>query len=145
MNEQTWTHEQDQILIQRREQGITMSRIANEIGRTKNAVIGRATRLANAGKIAAAPQKKAPPAINRLVRVPTPTPERVHEHIASMDQRLPASQPVRLMKRRQDQCVWPLGDPKSTEFRFCGAPLGEHSPPYCAGHRRLAYTSEASA
>lgn len=144
MNEQTWTHEQDQILIQRRKEGATMARIANEMGKTKNAVIGRATRLANAGKIAAAPQKKAPPASNRLVRVPEPSPEPVHERIARMDQRLPESQPVRLMKRRRDQCVWPLGDPKTPEFRFCGAPLGEGDPPYCAGHRRLAYISEAS-
>jgi GcrA cell cycle regulator len=37
-------------------------------------------------------------------------------------------------------CRWPLGDPRSDEFAYCGLiPAEGHS--YCAGHCRLAYRS----
>jgi GcrA cell cycle regulator len=35
-------------------------------------------------------------------------------------------------------CVWPLGDPGTPGFRFCGEP-GEPGRPYCADHCGLAY------
>jgi GcrA cell cycle regulator len=34
-------------------------------------------------------------------------------------------------------CRWPLGDPATAEFRYCGSPTA--SGPYCAYHGRLAY------
>jgi GcrA cell cycle regulator len=36
------------------------------------------------------------------------------------------------------QCRWPLGDPASSEFRFCGARAADGRP-YCAHHRAMAY------
>lgn len=39
-------------------------------------------------------------------------------------------------------CVWPIGDPGSREFRFCGgAPLP--GKPYCGEHYRRAYRKGA--
>jgi len=39
---------------------------------------------------------------------------------------------------REFACRWPLGDPRSGEFAFCGlAPAKGES--YCAGHCRMAY------
>ncbi len=37
-------------------------------------------------------------------------------------------------------CAWPIGDPKDTEFHFCGTPTDGRSP-YCLGHRQKAYTA----
>lgn len=38
------------------------------------------------------------------------------------------------------QCQWPVGDPRSAGFHFCGCAPAE-SLPYCAEHARLAYQS----
>jgi GcrA cell cycle regulator len=35
-------------------------------------------------------------------------------------------------------CKWPLGDPSSTEFRYCGSPA-HAATPYCQYHGKLAY------
>jgi hypothetical protein len=34
-------------------------------------------------------------------------------------------------------CHWPCGDPRHSDFRFCGSPV--EAPPYCAEHRAAAY------
>ncbi len=39
---------------------------------------------------------------------------------------------------REAACRWPLGDPRSGDFAYCGlTPVGGQS--YCAGHCRMAY------
>lgn len=52
---------------------------------------------------------------------------------------IPMSERVTLMELRESMCRWPMGDPTTAEFRFCGA----HSPigggPYCGHHARVAY------
>ncbi|GLI91483.1 GcrA family cell cycle regulator [Methylocystis echinoides] len=52
---------------------------------------------------------------------------------------IPMSERVTLMELRESMCRWPMGDPTTPEFRFCGA----HSPigggPYCAHHASVAY------
>ncbi len=41
-------------------------------------------------------------------------------------------------RRRGQSCCWPLGDPGTKQFRFCGGePL--LNKPYCAEHAQLAY------
>ena len=35
-------------------------------------------------------------------------------------------------------CKWPIGEPNSPDFRFCGAPRGNH-PSYCECHAGLAH------
>lgn len=66
---------------------------------------------------------------------PTPmTPERD----ARMNEPLAASVPVRFLRRKANQCCWPLGDPKSPDFRCCGA-TAEIGGSYCSGHKAIAY------
>lgn len=36
-------------------------------------------------------------------------------------------------------CAWPVGDPTSTDFHFCGAPVTAGKP-YCSSHCAVAYT-----
>jgi GcrA cell cycle regulator len=47
---------------------------------------------------------------------------------------------LRLEDIRESACRWPLGDPRSRDFAYCGlAPAEGRS--YCAGHCRMAYRS----
>jgi GcrA cell cycle regulator len=47
---------------------------------------------------------------------------------------------LRLEDIRESACRWPLGDPRSRDFAYCGlTPVGGQS--YCAGHCQMAYRS----
>ncbi len=51
---------------------------------------------------------------------------------------LPISRNLTLVQLSDRTCKWPLGDPLSDEFRFCG----NHAPdasPYCQHHARIAF------
>jgi GcrA cell cycle regulator len=51
---------------------------------------------------------------------------------------VPMSLRVTIVELKEEMCRWPLGDPTTAEFRYCGA----HAPgvgPYCAHHGKLAY------
>ncbi len=48
------------------------------------------------------------------------------------------AQSVSLMELNARMCRWPLGDPTSKQFRFCGQPV-DHGTPYCVDHGRVAY------
>ncbi len=50
------------------------------------------------------------------------------------------SERVTIMELREAMCRWPIGDPTTAEFRFCGArsPGGGGSP-YCNYHSQIAY------
>ena len=43
-----------------------------------------------------------------------------------------------LLELNEDTCRWPIGDPGSAEFFFCGG-QSLTSLPYCAYHSRVAY------
>jgi GcrA cell cycle regulator len=51
---------------------------------------------------------------------------------------IPIGQRRTLLELNEDTCRWPIGDPSSPEFFFCGGkPIT--SLPYCAYHSRVAY------
>lgn len=51
---------------------------------------------------------------------------------------VPMCEPITIMELRESTCRWPLGDPATPEFRYCGgqSPIGT---PYCTYHSRVAY------
>ena len=51
---------------------------------------------------------------------------------------IPMSERVTIMELKESMCRWPLGDPATTEFRYCGtrSPIGDT---YCTHHARIAY------
>jgi GcrA cell cycle regulator len=51
---------------------------------------------------------------------------------------IPMSERVTIMELKEAMCRWPLGDPATTEFRYCGgkSTVGES---YCTYHSRVAY------
>ena len=51
----------------------------------------------------------------------------------------PVANPVTLMELQWHHCRWPIGDPQSPDFMFCGAnKLDGH--PYCGRHCGAAYS-----
>jgi GcrA cell cycle regulator len=55
---------------------------------------------------------------------------------------VPMSERVTIMELRESMCRWPLGDPTTPEFRFCGSKSAS-SLPYCHYHARIAYQPAA--
>jgi len=45
---------------------------------------------------------------------------------------------INLMELTERVCKWPIGDPTSTEFHFCGQP-SVAGKPYCEGHVSVAF------
>ncbi len=43
-----------------------------------------------------------------------------------------------LYELKENTCRWPSGDPKDSNFHFCGCPT-ENNTPYCAYHAKIAY------
>ena len=54
------------------------------------------------------------------------------------DMGVPGSEGVTIMELREGMCRWPLGDPTTPAFRYCGAGAVEGLP-YCPHHAQIAY------
>ena len=58
--------------------------------------------------------------------------------VASEENVVPLSLKVTIVELRENMCKWPIGDPSSMEFRYCGSPA-RAATPYCAHHGKVAY------
>jgi GcrA cell cycle regulator len=138
-----WTDERVDVLKKLWLDGLSASQIAKQLGGvTRNAVIGKVHRLGLSGR--AAPSQPSRPVFKapRAPR-PTPAPRRVeHHHV-----REPDPQPVfypeepgsaTVLTLGAHMCKWPIGDPASDSFTFCGR-RSEGDGPYCTHHARVAY------
>jgi GcrA cell cycle regulator len=57
---------------------------------------------------------------------------------------IPETTRVTLVDLKESMCRWPIGDPASPDFRYCGGvrllnPVGSFRNPYCAEHAKIAY------
>ena len=142
-NAPTWTAERLELLKNRFEAGLTCRQIACEIGVSRNAVIGKLSRLnlTRDGEVR-------PPARKRAAKGQHPkTGPRVQYQMlkALYGERQPAAdEPIHnghccsLLELSEERCRWPISTPGLADFCFCGnTPL--QGLPYCAGHTRLAY------
>jgi GcrA cell cycle regulator len=157
----SWTDERVELLRKLWLDGLSASQIASELsnGITRNAVIGKVHRLGLSGRAKAPAQATPRPRPPKQIRS-TPAPRqhapivrgnlafalapRIVEaqpqaRVALEEVVIPMSERVTIMELRESMCRWPLGDPASPEFRYCGseAPIGEG--PYCTYHARVAY------
>jgi GcrA cell cycle regulator len=55
-----------------------------------------------------------------------------------IDNVIPLGQRRSLLELTEETCRWPIGDPGSPEFFFCGG-AAIVGLPYCAHHSRVAY------
>ena len=148
----SWTDERVERLSKLWLEGRSASQIANELGGgvTRNAVIGKVHRLGLSGRAtpAASDPDRAKPklAMKPVARpagpVEAPPMQDLKPYLASSfsgsDVVIPFSDRVTIMDLRETMCRWPLGDPTSSEFRFCGCRT-DGSIPYCSAHARVAF------
>jgi len=149
-----WTDERVELLKKLWADGLSASQIAAELGGiTRNAVIGKVHRLGLSGRAksptsaAPRPRKARQPA--HMLRVarpqvrgntalahayeyePEPEPELT-------DNIIPMGQRRTILELTEDTCRWPIGDPGTSDFYFCGGNTSSGLP-YCAFHSRVAY------
>jgi len=156
----TWTDERVELLKKLWADGLSASQIAAEIGGvTRNAVIGKVHRLglSGRGKTKSAGAQRPRKAAPRAPSAPAPIAQPVRNNVVvassfAADSRqdaepaslpaedvvVPLSERVTIMELRESMCRWPLGDPTTPEFRFCGA-RSVTGLPYCTHHARAAY------
>jgi GcrA cell cycle regulator len=150
----SWTDERVETLKKLWAEGHSASQIAAELGGiTRNAVIGKVHRLGLSGRAkspsSAAPRPRKPRTATHMLRV-TRSSMRGNTALAHayefdiepeaepIDNVIPLGQRRSLLELTEDTCRWPIGDPGSADFYFCGGPAIT-SLPYCAYHSRIAY------
>lgn len=75
----------------------------------------------------------------RIAKAPEPVVPKQEETPACEEVRSPPVRKVPLLGLGLNDCRFPLGDPRSPDFGFCGAPKWEGSRSYCEFHHRLCY------
>jgi GcrA cell cycle regulator len=157
-----WTDEIVEQLKQHWIDGKSASQIASLLGDglTRNAVIGKVHRLGLAGRAktpsanAQRPRRATAQPAHRVAgpRIAVPVARMVRgatalaiapETLAELEPPefesvvVPMSLRVTIVELKESMCRWPLGDPATSEFRYCGSPTG--SGPYCTHHSVMAY------
>jgi GcrA cell cycle regulator len=149
-----WTDERVELLKKLWTDGLSASQIAAELGGiTRNAVIGKVHRLGLSGRAkspsASAPRPRKPRASGHMVRLARPTMRGntalapvyeadVEPEPELIENIIPLGQRCSLLELNEAKCRWPIGDPGSTDFFFCGGKPVEGLP-YCGYHSRVAY------
>jgi GcrA cell cycle regulator len=151
----TWSDDRVEQLKKLWEAGLSASQIAAELGNvTRNAVIGKVHRLGLSGRAkspatAAPRQRKAVRPAQQMMRVARPVSRgntalahvfevEVETDPVTFDNVVPMSQRRSLLELNEATCHWPVGDPSSADFFFCGG-KALSGLPYCAQHSRVAY------
>ena len=120
--------------------GLSCSEIACEIGVTRNAVIGKLSRLGLSRPRSAGTPRPERGHLPKFRRPRIMTQRRILMAIrpAAPGMAVESGQRCSLLDLGEERCRWPINDPGSDDFCFCGnAPV--HGLPYCAGHARMAY------
>ncbi|MGB2399102.1 MAG: GcrA family cell cycle regulator [Candidatus Puniceispirillaceae bacterium] len=117
-----WTDERLSQLRTLWDEGLSISQIGEKMGVSRNAIAGKVHRM----KL---PKRSSPVSKSAKSAEPVAEPEE-----------LPLRRSLRKIKWSRSKCAWPSGDPKTTEFSFCGEPILAGKP-YCAEHCEMAYTT----
>ena len=142
-NVPTWTSERVELLKRHFEDGLSCREIAAHIGVSRNAVIGKLSRL----QLTRGPTNaERAPRSNSKDRPAISVPRLQHQILRALyAERQPADDVPVASERRcslfelsKERCRWPISTPGAEDFCFCGnTPID--GMPYCSGHTRLAY------
>ena len=142
-------------------EGLSASQIAAELGGdvSRNCALGKANRLdlvRNEVKGAGTRPPRKPDRLVAALQVQAPSPPGPAPASAGNREQPPKAPAVtaasgevaaprfkcvtlmQLLQLREAMCRWPLGDPATPEFRFCGA-RADTGLPYCEYHAQIAY------
>jgi hypothetical protein len=125
--------------------GLTATKIAKEIGATRNAVLGKIFRLRNKGvdldtraRLGSGKVKKPDPPKPPVFKYKA-TKREIARRNDDLLNRPELRGGVLFSERQQQQCAYIAGDPRDPDVKCCGrfTALGTS---YCPTHRRLCYT-----
>ncbi|KQP30882.1 GcrA cell cycle regulator [Methylobacterium sp. Leaf104] len=154
-----WSDERVDLLRRLWEDGLSASQIATQLGGvTRNAVIGKVHRLGLSGRVksgetsGASPRKTVREAELEVVAPalavaePDTAPVAFEAPVAAPAVVAPVSltisRRVTIMDLRESMCRWPIGDPTSPDFHYCGD-RSITGLPYCTTHAQIAYQPAA--
>jgi len=141
---QTWTDERRELLKSGFAAGLSCREIAATIGVSRNAVIGKISRLnmkrddsrkvrVSKADCASTPRPRGAPRLRQILLKAYPQPAE-----PVVDEPIHNGHTCSLFELGKDTCRWPISTPGADDFCFCGNPPIEGLP-YCPGHSRLAY------
>lgn len=152
-----FTSEDDQKIIELFKEGYSMGAIGNQIKRSRSSVAGRISRLRIKLKEEVLLPRRGEPPKGRVKVVETPSKPRSsldRQELTTLDEGASPLRKPRIRLRMIDRetaevtlqelewhhCRWPKGDPRHSDFRFCGAPRvsGHERTPYCKEHTTMA-------
>ncbi len=142
-----WTEDRVETLSKLWADGLSASQIAKLLGGvTRNAVIGKVHRLGLSGRVKTSkPAKRAPRTTTAKTRTTAPSMPRMPRRTAIIPspvpieaKKLPSGEFATIMTITDHMCKWPLGDPSTSDFRFCGR-SADKGDPYCKAHSQVAY------
>ncbi|WP_029063904.1 GcrA family cell cycle regulator [Labrenzia sp. DG1229] len=160
----SWTNERVELLKKLWSDGLSASQIAGELGGvTRNAVIGKVHRLGLSGRAKTSNSSAKPRRPRTSTVSPGSSPKRAPQQPqsigatalkADIDQApvvavkptlerlpelvVPISQRASILTLTERTCKWPIGDPATDDFYFCGR-QSDAGVPYCAHHCKIAY------
>jgi len=152
----SWTDERVEMLKTLWADGLSASQIAAELGGiTRNAVISKVHRLGLSGRAkspfsTSSRPRKARSSKNTIDRgrIKTLRKDTAHAYIFDNVEpepeliETPVEQRKTLLQLNEKTCHWPVGDPGSGDFFFCGGETANDLP-YCPYHSRVAYQPAA--
>jgi GcrA cell cycle regulator len=155
----SWTDERVELLKKLWTEGLSASQIAGRMGGvTRNAVIGKVHRLGLSGR---ATPSRSPRPRGRKTRQPSHPSQASHFHSSGSaalkadtdpqpdvhiepepqpirEVEIPPGQRATILTLNEHTCRWPVGDPGSEDFYFCGS-NPKSGQPYCEYHCQIAY------
>jgi len=151
----SWTDERVELLKKLWGEGLSASQIAGRLGSvTRNAVIGKVHRLGLSGRATTSRMKTHRPrsriasakraAKPRFAQLGNPAVRALYapdaEPFIPMGEELdiPLAERKSIQTLTECSCRWPIGDPQTPEFHFCGKNKVP-ALPYCEFHARRAF------
>jgi len=148
-----WTDERVDTLKKLWLDGLSATQIAKQLGGvTRNAVIGKVHRLGMSGRAAPSaprstgfkpprPSRPAAPRVPRIAKAVAAA--AVVEKDEMVIPFVELSGTATSLTLGSHMCKWPIGDPESDDFSFCGRRAPGKSS-FCEDHARVAYQPHSS-
>jgi GcrA cell cycle regulator len=151
-----WTEDRVELLKKLWSDGLSASQIAAELGGiSRNSVIGKVHRLGLSGRAksqsSSVARQRKPRTHGHMIRIARAgvrgntalAPVHAYEVALEPEPELienivPIGQRCSILELTDSKCRWPIGDPSSPDFFFCGGKTIEGLP-YCGYHSRIAY------
>ncbi|HZP68571.1 MAG TPA: GcrA family cell cycle regulator [Pseudolabrys sp.] len=136
---ETWTAERIAQLRSGVSAGLTCAQIADAIGVSRNAVIGKLNRLGlSRGRSPAAPRPRNGGSLRRPQVLTQRLMLKAIFASAPVADDVVSAEPCSLLNLAPRKCRWPIGGAAAAGFTFCGNATVDGMS-YCAGHARMAY------